>query len=94
MKLLGFGIVVPEQKYAYKDVDEQFQKLKEKEKNTRLGVFEIYKDSNNEFRFNLKASNGEIILHSEAYTSKTACKNGINAVKKYSKIASVEELLG
>ena len=46
-----------------------------------MGKFEIKKDVSDQFRFNLKASNGEIILSSEAYTSKSACENGIESVR-------------
>ena len=42
--------------------------------------FEIYKDKKGDFRFRLKAANGEIILSSEGYTAKASCKNGIESV--------------
>jgi uncharacterized protein YegP (UPF0339 family) len=42
--------------------------------------FEIFKDKRKEFRFRLKARNGEIILASEGYTAKASCKNGIDSV--------------
>ena len=44
--------------------------------------FEIYKDKAGEFRFRLKARNGEIILASEGYKTKAACENGIESVRK------------
>ena len=44
--------------------------------------FEIYKDKAGEFRFRLKAKNGEPILASEGYTAKAGCVNGIESVKK------------
>lgn len=44
--------------------------------------FEIYKDKAGEFRFRLKAKNGEIILASEGYTAKASCVNGVESVKK------------
>lgn len=44
--------------------------------------FEIYKDKKGEFRFRLKAGNGETVLTSEGYKSKDGCKNGIESVKK------------
>ena len=44
--------------------------------------FEIYTDKAGEFRFRLKARNGEIILASEGYSSKPGVKNGIESVKK------------
>lgn len=40
-----------------------------------------FKDVAGAFRFNLKAENGEIILHSEAYTSSKACDDGITSVR-------------
>lgn len=49
-----------------------------------MGKFEIKKDKSGQFRFNLKASNGQIILGSEAYTTKAACDNGIESVRKNS----------
>lgn len=47
------------------------------------GRFEIFKDRAGEYRFRLLASNGQIILASEGYSTKNACLNGIAAVKKY-----------
>lgn len=45
------------------------------------GKFELYKSTNGQFRFRLKAGNGEIILSSEAYESKSGAENGIQSVK-------------
>ena len=44
--------------------------------------FEMYKDKAGEYRFRLKARNGEVIAVSEGYTSKAGCENGIASVKK------------
>ena len=44
--------------------------------------FEIYKDKAGEFRFRLKASNGEIIATGESYAAKQGVKNGIESIKK------------
>ena len=44
--------------------------------------FEVYQDKAGEFRFRLKAGNGEIIMTGEGYSSKAACMNGIESVKK------------
>ncbi len=44
--------------------------------------FEIFKTKDGQFRFRLKASNGEPILASESYKAKDSCKNGIASVKK------------
>lgn len=46
-----------------------------------MGKFEIKKDKAGKFRFNLKASNGQIILSSEAYESKSGCQSGIESVR-------------
>ncbi len=48
------------------------------------GKFTIYKTDSGKFRFNLKASNGEIILVSELYNAKASAKKGIESVKKHS----------
>ncbi|EME8861094.1 YegP family protein [Enterobacter mori] len=45
------------------------------------GWFELSKSSDGQFRFVLKAGNGEIILTSELYTSKSAAENGIASVR-------------
>ena len=47
-----------------------------------MAKFEISVRKNGEFQFNLKASNGEVILTSEGYTTKAACLNGAESVKK------------
>ena len=44
--------------------------------------FEIYADKAGEFRFRLKATNGQIIAVSEGYKAMASCKNGIESVKK------------
>ncbi|MBX2887740.1 MAG: YegP family protein [Ferruginibacter sp.] len=47
-----------------------------------MGKFIISKRKNGEVQFNLKASNGQTILTSEGYTSRSSCDNGIESVKK------------
>jgi uncharacterized protein YegP (UPF0339 family) len=49
-----------------------------------MGKFEITTRKNGEFQFNLKAGNGQVILTSEGYSSKSGCTNGIESVKKNS----------
>ncbi len=44
--------------------------------------FEIYEDKGGEFRFRLKARNGEVIAASEGYKQKASCLNGVESVKK------------
>lgn len=53
--------------------------------------FEVYTDKKGEFRFRLKARNGEIIATSEGYKKKDSCLNGIESVKKNAPDAPVEE---
>ena len=49
-----------------------------------MAKFSLSKRSNGEFQFNLVAGNGEKILHSEGYTGKDGCLNGIESVRKNS----------
>ena len=44
--------------------------------------FEVYADKAGEFRFRLKATNGQIIAVSEGYKAMKSCLNGIASVKK------------
>ena len=44
--------------------------------------FEVYNDKKGEFRFRLKATNGQIIAVSEGYKAISGCLNGIESVKK------------
>lgn len=46
--------------------------------------FELYKDKAGEFRFRLKAGNGETMLASEGYKAKGSAENGVESVKKNS----------
>ena len=48
------------------------------------GKFECYKDKAGEFRFRLKAGNGNTVLSSEGYKSRSGCANGIESVRKNS----------
>ncbi len=51
-----------------------------------MAKFEVYQSGKNkEFRFRLKADNGQTILSSEPYKSRTSCVNGIESVKKNAK---------
>ena len=53
--------------------------------------FEIYTDKADEFRFRLKATNGQIIGVSEGYKAMTSCVNGIESVKKNAVDAKIEK---
>ena len=53
--------------------------------------FEMYVDKAGEFRFRLKATNGQVIAVSEGYTSKAGCENGIRSVRENAPDAELEE---
>lgn len=53
--------------------------------------FELYRDKADEFRFRLKAANGEIITFSEGYKAKASCLDGIESVRKNAGTAEVVE---
>ena len=53
--------------------------------------FEVYVDKAGEFRFRLKARNGEIIATSEGYKAKASCLNGIESVRKNAPDAPIEK---
>ncbi len=53
--------------------------------------FEVYKDKKGEFRFRLKATNGQIIAVGEGYTTLANCLNGVESVKKNAPDAEIVE---
>ncbi len=53
--------------------------------------FEVYQDKAGEFRFRLKATNGQIIAVSEGYKAMASCKNGIESVRKNAPDAKIVE---
>jgi len=53
--------------------------------------FEVYLDKAGEFRFRLKARNGEIVATSEGYKAKASCLNGIESVRKNAPDAPIEK---
>lgn len=56
--------------------------------------FEVYADKAGEFRFRLKARNGEIIAVSEGYKAKASCLNGVDSVRRNAPEATVEKVEG
>ena len=56
------------------------------------GKFEVYQDKQGDYRFRLKASNGQVIASSQAYKTKKSCINGIESVKKNSVDSKIEEV--
>lgn len=54
--------------------------------------FEVYTDKAGEFRFRLKARNGQIIAVSEGYKAMKSCINGIESVKANAPDAPIEKI--
>ena len=59
-------------------IENQTEEGFEKQKHPK---FEVYTDKKGEFRFRLKATNGQIIAVSEGYKAISGCMNGIESVK-------------
>ncbi len=72
------------------NVEDQTVEDYEKQKHPK---FEMYTDKAGEYRFRLKAKNGEVIAVSEGYKAKASCENGIASVKKNAEDAKIEENL-
>ena len=62
----------------YAPIEDQTVKDYATEENPK---FEVFKDAQGQFRFRLKAGNGEIIAVSEGYKAKDGCLKGIDSVK-------------
>ncbi|MPZ26470.1 MAG: DUF1508 domain-containing protein [Micromonosporaceae bacterium] len=58
------------------------------------GKFELYNDGRGEYRFRLKAGNGEIVAVSEGYSSKAGAANGIESVRSNAPTATVDDQTG
>lgn len=58
-----------------------------------MAKFQLYKDAKGEYRWRLRADNGEIIADSnEGYNAKSDCEHGINLVKREAPGAPIEDL--
>ena len=53
------------------------------------GKFEVFQDKSGGFRFNLLASNGQIIASSESYATRASAEAGIESVQKHAPDAAV-----
>lgn len=69
-------------------LEDQTEEGFEKQKHPK---FEVYADKAGEFRFRLKATNGQIIAVSEGYKAIASCLNGIESVKKNAPDAAIVE---
>lgn len=54
--------------------------------------FEVYQDKSGEYRFRLKAGNGEIVAVGESYPTKAGAHDGVDAVKRAAAEASVVDV--
>ncbi|WP_406246526.1 YegP family protein [Microbacterium sp. M] len=58
------------------------------------GKFELYQDKGGDYRFRLKAGNGEVIATGQGYSSKAGALNGIDSVRRNAADAEVVEVDG
>ena len=77
-------------KNAESDIEDQTLKDFEAKKNPK---WEIYKDKADEYRFRLKAINGEIIIASQGYTTKNSAKKGIDSIRRNANSDIIDETL-
>lgn len=55
------------------------------------GKFDLWVDESGSYRFNLTASNGEVIATSESYSSKANALAGIESVRNHASSAEIVE---
>lgn len=53
--------------------------------------FEVYKDKAGEFRFRLKAANGQVVASGEGYKTIKSCLNGVESIRKNAPEAAIVE---
>ena len=56
------------------------------------GKFEVYEDKSGQWRFRLKAGNGEIVASGESYPTKDGARKGCEAVQRAAGGAKIEEV--
>ncbi|MEE9176047.1 MAG: YegP family protein [Thermodesulfobacteriota bacterium] len=89
---LAISGAIEEKKKPIKMTESESAVIKTSQPAGKRPKFEIFKDKKGEYRFRLKAVNGEIIAVSEGYTQKHSCANGIESIKKNAPIAEIEDL--
>ncbi len=55
------------------------------------GKFVVYQDQQGQYRFRLKAGNGQVIATGEAYTTKKACLSGIESIRRNAPAAALDD---
>ncbi len=83
------GIASVQRNAPVAPIEDQTQEGWKSEKHPK---FEVYTDKAGEFRFRLKATNGQIICHSESYKAMASCLNGIESVKKNAAEGKIEKV--
>ena len=73
------GIASVQKNAPIAEIEDQTVEGYETKKNPK---FEIYTDKKGEFRFRLKARNGQIVATGEGYTAMRSCQNGIASIRK------------
>lgn len=53
--------------------------------------WEMYIDKGGQYRFRLYATNGNCVVHSQGYTAKASCKNGIDSIIRCAKNAEIDK---
>lgn len=81
------GIASVRENAAAANLEDQTQEGFKAQKHPK---FEVYKDNAGEYRFRLKAKNGQVIAASEGYSGLEACLNGIESVRENVKDAKEE----
>ena len=56
------------------------------------GTFELWVDKGGDYRFNLKAGNGQVIATSQGYASKASALNGIESIQTNAPDAAIDEV--
>ena len=73
------GIASVKKNAPIAEIEDQTVEGYEKKKHPK---FEVYLDKAGEYRFRLKATNGQIIAVGESYKAKPSCLNGIDSIKR------------
>jgi uncharacterized protein YegP (UPF0339 family) len=58
------------------------------------GKFVVFQDAQGQYRFRLKAGNGQVIATGEAYTTKKACLSGIDSIRRNAPDAALDDQTG
>ncbi len=82
------GIASVKKNAPIAEIEDQTVEGFEKKKHPK---FELYQDKAGEYRFRLKATNGQIIAVGEGYKAKPSCINGIDSVKRNASSEVVKE---